>query len=321
MQILNISGFYKPISIINTVHKKEKELPQREISDYSFAEILGRSQVNFKGHDDFKLNKKDKLFVESTAYNLRLSKDKKEILKNEVINFLKTKELSSISDIDLDDDLYLEGELMQILSDKLQLEDIEVGLLRADLYERIDAKISYVPTDRRFGSDKIVMRPIIKEYGFNSDVFFDIMEDYAVEQSYDSLFDIFKTGNNPANSKMYQDLLKIISISKIDDLQNLIIDFNASADSDDVTKRYQIMYNSDFSQQRLALAAEIKKYFSINDKINNIVKYIKKLDNSKVTPIQVAYEIADEYNLPPGSMDILLDLIYIYSNDGNNEDE
>ena len=149
------------------------------------------------------------------------------------------------------------------------------------------------------------MKPFINSYGLNDKVF-KVMVNEAVEKDYDSLLDIFKEKNNPAASKTYKTLLNQISEGNLCDL---VLDLNTLSDIDDTAKRFEVMYEMYSDVQDMTIAAEIKNNFGIKDKLDNIAEYVKKLDDGKVSSMQVAFEIADKYNLPAGAEKEILEII------------
>ena len=325
MKIASINNFSMPVFQLapqknNNFYNKNNSL----ISD-----TFEKNNISFEGEKNkgFKLSGTDQLFIAAVSRNLMLKEDEQDILRQEVINFLKDRGYESLDDIKHDDETYPAMELAGNIERKLELDQIDTGMLMSDLEERLQSKEKYTPTNRKYQIDIQLLTPILEEYGFvgedgcaDIDVFAYMCKD-ASKNKFESLFDIFKNENNPIKSQTYKYLAQ--NAPSKDNLADLMIRLNYSTDMDTPQKRFEVSCKMFMDSRDNAVAADVANRYWID--VGEVLKIVKKLDDANVLPMQVAFEIADKYNLPSGSEDEILEMIKAYEADDprnvNDEDE
>lgn len=258
---------------------------------------------------DFEFCDNDKKFINAVVANLRLSEDDKKIIEHELSKFMREKKIKSMDEINIEDDSYQEAELIDNIYLKLHLSDNEYGILIAEIFDRIDNKNNYNPKNRKFDKDIILMNGVLQSYGFDISAT-DLMKQEAEKKGYRTLFDIFKTENNPIQSETYKKMHNQYNENRLCDL---VIHLNSLANCDEKSRKFESLYNEYIGIQDKLIANDIVSNFHINSKyMNDIIKYVEKRSQDGVQNIQIAFEIADRFNLPKNAEEKIIKIIEFY---------
>lgn len=312
MKILNISfhnRFIQPLGI------SENNKPENKNFNCTILpfEILGRSQVAF-GENLVKLNYDDKKFIYVVSRDLRFSDEQKIQFKNIVQDYLKENKLKSMDDINSDGSDE-QACFLNKVSEKMNLSDVEFDVLNFHILDRIYCDGVYLPEDRRFIKDLPIIEPIFGKYGLDEDSIdsiTDVMLIDADNLKCKTLFDIFNQHAEVIEDSLFYNAL--LDIADDDICTNIIIDLCLKS------KQYEIEGENIFPRHE----DRAKFYNSLDDEFitDNILEEfnINKAEgenifnsiirrHGNITLQQIAYEIAEEYNLPPKADKKIIEII------------
>lgn len=272
-------------------------------------EILGRSQVNFTG-SNFEFSENDRKFIDSTAKNLRLSPEQKKILEDTTADYLKENNYESFDYLEDIDKIEEQNEYCERINKVLDFSDNDYNIFCSDFMYRVCyycEKEDYEPQIDKYAKDLEVFDHICEKYDINDNTkfeMFDIMKFEAKAFECDTVFDMFTPDKDPKKSTIFYYISKNIgediAWDMIIDLANVSLQSeNERHASVNKTKMRDKVYNemTDFS-----IAKSISEKYNINeDCIEDIVAKIEQRRNKDVSVPQIAFELADEYNLPSGA--------------------
>lgn len=309
VQNINLFNFY------NFQKKLPASQPANE-SDFNYnkalhpQEVLGRSQINFTG-GNFQFSENDRKFLDSVASNLRLSKENKKLLEDITASYLEFNDQTSFDYLEDDDKAEEQGEYCERIRTALNFSDNDLNIFTADFINRIFYYYKdeeYKPIERKYDKDLEVVDHIFEKYQVAENTklaIFDTMKMEAEAFGYDTVFDIFKSENEPQNSIAFQIMSKNFGESFA---CNVFLDFVEAASKDEEKRHAEVdktklqrMYN-DF-QGDVAITRIIAENFGMdNDNVlEDIFTQIKKRRSEDKNISQIAFEIADKYNLPLGA--------------------
>ena len=314
MFISKINLYANPSNIYNNKINSQKTSQKAECGFISSPlEILGRSQVTFIGNN-FELNSDDKKFVDVVSRDLRFSDEQKELFSEIVKDYLKENKLKSLEEMNGDDN-NAQSYFLNKVSEKIDLSDAEFDVLVFHIMGRISCNGVYLPDDRRFVKDLPLIEPILEKYGLDEDAVDTVTDAMFIDaESFKckALFDIFNQHTNEINDTVFFDVLT----NEVDDdtALNIIIDLSQKS------KEYEKFGENIFpkhterakfynSMDDECITDEILGEFNIaEEEGENIFKHVIKR-YADISLQQIAFEIADEYNLPPKADKKIIEII------------
>ena len=314
MFISKINLYANPSNIYNNKINSQKTSQKAECGFISSPlEILGRSQVTFRGNN-FKLNSDDKKFVDVVSRDLRFSDEQKELFSEIVKDYLKENKLKSLEEMNGDDN-NAQSYFLNKVSEKMDLSDTEFDVLAFHIIDRIYCDGVYLPDDRRFIKDLPLIEPILEKYGLDEDAVDTVTDAMFIDADNfkcNALFDIFNQHANEIEDTIFFGALSDELCD--DDVTNVIIDLSIKS------KQYEKEGENIFrkNQERAKFYNTIDDEFitdGILDEFNiaeeegeNIFKHVIKR-YADISLQQIAFEIADEYNLPPKADKKIIEII------------
>lgn len=314
MKISNIT-FYSNFSHQNRVSQPKISVNNDKNMDFipNNMEILGKSQVNFAG-TGFKLNPDDKKFIDVVSRDLRFSDKQKKQFSEIVKDYLKENKLKSLEEMDGDDNNE-QTYFLNKVGEKMNLSDTEFEVLSFHIIDRIFCDGVYLPEDRRFVKDLTLIEPILHNYGFDDetvDTITDAMLIDAENLECNALFDIFNQHANEIEDTIFYDALTD-EVSD-DTAVNIIIDL--SLKSKEYEKLGENIFPKNSERAKFYnsidddyISDDILKEFQIDaSEIDNIFRHVIQR-HADISLQQIAFEIADEYNLPPKADKKIIEII------------
>ena len=307
------------------------------------AEMLGRTQVNFCANKDseIKLTKEDANFVKGIAKVFRLDKEQEKRAEQIIKDFLKESNFKKLSDLQSDDPCEFaneEGWLIETLTNEFNLTDYENTVLTQLEIEQVEAGDITKPQGysrksevekHKFARDYTPLKHLLeKKYSTDLDTTYNIygyLTKIADQNNLDSVYDLFnkkyrtigvgiiqsldgnKYGNLNDNQKtdLILDLVKLSGKTTEERLEGI--------------NRQEQMEIFEDGVDTIAIANVIsEKYgFEIDEKLLKLLK--KRKTNTEVhknqkPAIEVAYNIAEHYDLPGKSVKEIAQIIEDYSN-------
>lgn len=331
---------------------------QNQQFDYSLAESIGRSQVNFTGQKDKKYQQYDEMFIDTVAQNLRLSDEDKQRLTDDIDTFLKANNFKSLEAIAGEKHIEEQGDFIAELGDDICQSDFDFNILSNTFQERMFYEGEYEPIVDKYEKDYEVVNHILDKYDMNDGrkaEIFDVLKMHADCLGGETLFDLFKPENKPL---VLMDLVKD-QLQLDDDLAtNLLIDFGLMAQKDDKARREGIypwkmtaLMNEQAKDE--AIACEIigeydleddefyegdiedvdDEFDDVDDEFDDVdddeeakstMKEIAEQLNRRrngVSVEQIAYELMEQYDLPSDAYEFIKNTIYGYDTDMLADDD
>lgn len=313
---------------------------QNQQFDYSLAEALGRSQVNFTGKKDKTYQQYDRMFIDTVAQNLRLSKEDKTRLNDNINEFLRSNGFKSLEDIAGDKNHELQADFISELGDDICRSDFDYNILSDTFHDRMYYDGQYNPEVDLYEKDYEVVDHILDKYGMDETrkvEIFDVLKMHADCLSDETVFDLFKPGNKP---EVLMDLIKD-QLQLDDDLSvDLLIDFGLMAQKDEEARREGIypwkmtaLMNEQAKDE--AIACEIIGEYDLEgdefyegdiddddefddddveeskSTMEEIAEQLNRRRNG-VSVEQIAYELMEKYDLPSDAYEFIKNTIYEY---------
>lgn len=323
---------------------------QNQQFDYSLAEALGRSQVNFSGKKDKTYQEYDRMFIDTVAQNLRLSDEDKQRLTDNISGFLKLNGFKSLEAIAGDKNHELQADFISELGDDICQSDFDYNILSDTFQERMYYDGQYNPEVDLYEKDYEVVDHILDKYDMNvgrKAEIFDVLKMHADCLGGETVFDLFKPENKP---EVLMDLIKD-QLQLDDDLvTNLLIDFGLMAQKDDEARREGIypwkmtaLMNEQAKDE--AIACEIigeydlegdefyegdiedDNEFDDDDEVENskstMEEIAEQLNRRRdgVSVEQIAYELMEKYDLSSDAYEFIKNTIYGYDTDMFADDD
>lgn len=316
MKVLNIN-------LQNSVYSKPS-VKQNSSPNNSFdynkmfhpQEILGRSQINFTSNN-FEFCEDDEKFIDSTSKNMRLSAENKEKLKDTISSFLMENNYKTLDNLEYEGSEEDQGVFVERVGKALDLSDYDTNIFFSDLTERLTYKYymdKYTPVDRKYMKDFEVFDTIFDKYNIEEPVKYDIYEvltDEAESHECEMAFDLFKQ-EDPMNLYTMQYIKEELGE---DIALNLLIDIGNIAAKNE-TERHSIVNKTKWTdgfyedQCNISIVENICENYNIpEDCFDDMMSVLKSRDDKNVK--QVAFEIADKYNLPSGAEEFIEENIVI----------
>lgn len=318
--------------------------------DYSLAETLGRSQVNFKGrkNKEKKYQQYDRMFIDTVAQNLRLSDEDKQRLTSNVQTFLEINGFKSLEDIAGDKNHELQADFISELGDDICQSDFDYNILSDAFHDRMYYDGQYQPEVDLYEKDFQVVDHILDKYGMD-DVkkveIFDIMKMHADALGGETVFDLFKPENDPV---VFMDLIKDQLGYDKDLTVDLLIDFGCMAKKDAKARQEGIypwkmtaLMNKQAKDE--AIACEIIGEYDLegddfyegslnefnddgelddnDDEVeetkSTMEEIAEQLNRRRdgVSVEQISYELMEKYDLPSEAYEFIKNTIYGYDTD------
>jgi len=318
--------------------------------DYAFAEMLGRSQVNFTGqkNKNNKYQEYDKMFIDTVAQNLRLSDEDKQRLTADIQSFLNANNFKSLEDIAGDKNSEIQADFISELGDDICQSDFDYEILGDAFQDRMYYDGRYEPQVDLYEKDYEVVESVLDKYGLSeaekADIF-DVLKENAEFLKGKTLFDLFKPENKPeVLMDVIRDQLQFDKNLAVD----LLIDFSLIAKKDEEARRegiypwkYTMLENEQAKDNAIAceivgqydLVSEDFLYGGTEDiddddddtpdpdaeRFSDIMMHLNKR-RAGVNAEQIAYELMDKYNLPSDAYDFIKNTIYEYDALEDDED-
>lgn len=321
----NLIGFNNKINLFGGGAVESKPVDN---SDFNYnkmlhpQEVLGRSSINFTGSkkDDFVLCDDDKKFIDTTSKNLRLSDDDKQKFTNLITDFLTEKNyetLDYLDDGEFFDDFNInrmgsdkQREFTDSISDKMQFSDFDHEIFCKDLLDRVYYYIQddeYEPEEQKYQKDFEVVEDVLSKYDMDmiqKYEIFDVMKLESETMEFDTVFDIFK----PQNKSKHSITMKYINDNfPSDTAMDIIIDLGSASLKDENVRHNSInktklsdkFYNEQTDQ---AIFNELVETFDMDEDLcDEVMPKLAKRYTENKNMHQIAFEIADEYQLPSGA--------------------
>lgn len=313
MKILNIN-FYNRTNNQNYYNTKQTDNNYKDLGYIpSNMEIVGKSQINFSGND-FRLDANDKKFINVVSRDLRFSDKQKEQFSEIVKDYLKENKLKSLEEMDGDDNNE-QAYFLNKVGEKMDLSDAEFEVLSFHIIDRIFCDGVYLPEDRRFVKDLPLIEPILHNYGFDDETVDTITDAMLIDADTfecNALFDIFNEHANEIEDTIFYNTLT--DEVNDDTAINIIIDL--SLKSKEYEKYGENIFPKNTERVKFYnsvddefITDEILEQFNISEEEGeNIFKHIIKR-HENISHQQIAFEIADEYKLPPKADKKIIEII------------
>lgn len=312
-------------------------------NSFVLAEALGRSQVNFTGKKDKKYQRYDRMFIDTVAQNLRLSKEDKARLNDNIDEFLKSNGYKSLEDITGDKNHELQADFISELGDDICQSDFDYNILSDTFQERMYYDGQYNPEADLYEKDYEVVDHILDKYGMDETrkaEIFDVLKMHADWLGGETLFDLFKPENKPS---VLMDLVKD-QLQLNDDLSiDLLIDFGLMAQKDEKARREGIypwkmtaLMNEQAKDEAIACDIigeydlEGDEFYEgdiddddefddddVEESKSTMEEIAEQLNRRRdgVCVEQIAYELMEKYNLPLEAYEFIKNTIYGYDTD------
>ena len=304
-------------------------------------EILGRCQVNFRGKTAEKaLTKEDKAMIDLIGKIYKLNPDDIDFIQKYTAEFLKEKGVKSLHKLYREDPVEYANKTagyIETISDKLGLNDYEAMDLEFLIVSHIcSGDISSEPDvykNYRYTRDKAPYTEAMKSLGVDDmgiNLIFANLNDLAEKYNYDSIFDIFSKDNMDDRKDEVQEILgEFFKEDSTDAVNNIMFELYNLAAKTHEERITGINPNTLTESTRdwmntIAIAGDISEMYGID-----ISEDILELINTRKTntqvhkdgkPLQeVAFLIADKYQLPQGAEKQIIHIIQ--TNDNNPFDE
>ncbi len=230
------------------------------------------------------------------AVNIGLNKEQSDEFKSIVSDYLKSNNMLSLRAMKGDDYLNEQSELVSILSAKFDLTENEEDILSTEMINFIYSKAgNYIPVTTYIDKDFDIFNAICEKNNIDEQARMEIfinLKDVALKNNASNLFEIF---TNPNINDKYISSLPI----------DFLIDLSTSSKNNLKIKKHpqrDKFYNN--LRDNIILENLQEKYNLSQTALENIQKEISKRrsDNTEIKSIeQLAYEIADKYNLNSGA--------------------
>ena len=271
----------------------------------SQAAIAGRSQINFTGLNSLRLWEQDKKFLDVTAANLRLNQQETKTLYDAVRKFMIEHKLKYLDDMvtgDLLQEDSLERELIRAIREQLGLSEYEEHITVLELFRRLhfDDPNSYNPTVNKYVKDGEQCKNILTNYNVPPEVqveIFSMMGQKAEEKGYDTIFDLF---TQPAPDKDLLDFIKArIGKKSFADACLDFYDVGILANKGTATlNRLENIINKYIEIVDEGIAKAVAEEFKLDMLDENLLELVKLRKKEGVSDMEVAFKIADRYELP-----------------------
>ena len=302
MKISNIV-FYNQIFQPEKTFKQEKSANCNKNMDFipDNMEILGRSQVYFSGND-FRLNPDDKKFIDVVSRDLRFSDEQKKQFTGIVKDYLKENKFNNLEEMDGEDNNQ-QAYFLNKVSENMDLSDADFDVLSFHIVDRIYCEGVYLPDDRRFVKDLPIIEPILEQYGFDREVVDTLTDSMFIDaENFEckALFDIFNQHSNEIEDTVFFNALT----HEVDDDTALNIIIDLSLKSKEYEKYGENIFSKNTERAKFynsmddeCITDDILAEFNIaEEEGENIFRHVIKR-HADVPYQQIAFEIADEYNL------------------------
>ncbi len=304
-------------------------------------EILGRCQVNFSGKTAEKaLTKEDKAMIDMIGKIYKVNTEDVDFIQKYTADYLKEKGVKNLSELYSEDPIEYKNKIAgycETIIKKLGLGDIEgmdldllitTHICSGDICSDPDAYKSF-----RYTRDTVPFLELTKNLDIDILVgymMFDKFKDLANKYDYDSIFDIFSKENLDDRKAQVQEILgEFFKEDSTDAVNNIMFELYNLAGKTHEERITGINPNELTESTRdwmntLAIAGDISEMYNLD-----ISEELLELINSRKTntqvhkdgkPLQeVAFQIADKYQLPQGAEKQIIHIIQ--TNDNNPFDE
>lgn len=318
---------------------------QNQQFDYSLAESIGRSQVNFEGlkNKDKEYQEYDRKFIDTLAQNLRLSDEDKQRLVDKTDKYLKDNNFKSLEAIAGDKNQELQSNFIAELGYDICKSDFDFNILAETFMNRMYYDGQYNPTVDKYEKDYEVVEHILDKYGMDDNrktEIFDVLKMHADSSGVETVFDLFKFEKEPT---VLMSLIKE-QLQINDELAcDLLIDFGIAANKTDADRRSEIYpwkltsAMNEYAKDH-AIACEIVGEYDLqgddffkfkieeidddesddNDEVeetkSTIQEIAEQLNRRRegVSIEQISYELMEKYNLPSKSYEFIKNTINEY---------
>ncbi len=295
---------------------------------HKILEDLLRGEISVKqGVTNLIDDTDDDYFYQFAGQFLRLTPEKTHDFRKTVDEFLKENNFKSIRELFLDkDNINEQAVLIEKLEDKFNLTDNQSTALDFEFENRAHTNVieGYQPMINPFVSDYEPLSSILAKGGYNYDIgksdfedeLFDKMCSESSEKGYKSIFEIFEPDNNPNKSQTYEFIMQseLTHDQKMDLLLDLIKGSENIEEIANSLKRHisrdQFYANiqTDMITEKVADTFGFEDIHITGDDENipttalrqQIIRlFPEHVEGGKGCSIkQVAFEIADQYDLP-----------------------
>lgn len=322
---------------------------QNQQFDYSLAESIGRSQVNFTGQKDKKYQQYDEMFIDTVAQNLRLSDEDKQRLTDDIDTFLKANNFKSLEAIAGEKHIEEQDDFIAEVGDDICKSDFDFNILSSTFQKRMFYEGEYEPIADKYEKDYEVVDHILDKYDIDQELkgnIFDILKEQAGFIGGETVFDLFMPENKPQYIMgVLRDQLHLNNDLSVD----LLIDFGLMAQKDDEARREGIypwkmtaLMNEQAKDE--AIACEIIDEYDLEgdefyegdiedvddefddefddddddeeakSTMNEIAEQLNRR-RSGVSVEQISYELMEKYDLPSEAYEFIKNTIYEYDAD------
>lgn len=327
---------------------------QNQQFEYSLAEALGRSQVNFTGKKDKKFQRYDQMFIDTVAQNLRLSKEDKARLSANIDNFLKTNKFASLEAIAGDKNVDIQSDFISELGDEICYSDFDFNILSDAFQDRMFHNGCYEPEIDLYEKDYEVVDHILDKYGYNEAQKVEVFDVLKMEAEHNDCKDVFELFKTKDYSKRFVHLMNEYLNINNETAFDMLIDFGLMSEKDDEARREGIypwkrtaLMNEQAKDE--AIACDIigeydleddelqeddidDEFEDIDDDDDDDVKEESKSTMEEITEQlnrrregvsveQISYELMEKYNLPSEAYDFIKNTIYEYDADEFADEE
>src|SRR5574344_1276850 len=308
-----IDNEYLAGEIVNRCDLGEKYVPSPKMAEFEkYTEMMGTLKKSFEV---------DSAFTKVISKSLGLSKANDNKLKDILREFLiehKIKTLKEMSSFECINDI---AGLTEKIGKELDLSDFESNLLTGEINNWIlSPKGKYKPIITHLDKDFEVFDTVCDKFNIDSNYryeLFSTMRDEALKNKYSSIFEIFDKKNNYLGSETCK---KIKTINNPEIIQSLTLELGLLKDD---KKRLAIKISKHARMENFYSTAKdniilnkLRDEFGFSkDSLINIKAQLKKrypsyVEGGTKTDIkQIAFEIADKYNLVGKAETKIIDII------------
>lgn len=354
MQINSFSPNVSPLHQCLGTKKESEQTPQKQTPSRNAvetsgtvgmtpAEMLGRTQVNFCANKDSetKLTPADANFVKGIAKVFRLNEEQEKRAEQILKDFLKESNFKKLSDMQSNDPVEFaneEGWLIETLTNEFDLTDYENTVLTQLEIEQVEAGditktrpgFRTNPVEQnKYARDYTPLKNLLaKQYNKDSNVIQNIY-DYLVTGAYmcncDSIYDLFDKEHKSMSMNIIENMSgkefgNLNQAQKTDLLLDLVKLSGKTSEErlEGINRREQMEKFEDFTGT-IAIANRISEEYDIEitEKLIDLLderKTSTELHKDNKPSIEVAYNIAETYKLPKGSVRKIAQIIDDYEN-------
>ena len=309
-------------------------LPQNSLS-----ELIGRTQVNFRGGKDrmIELTMSDKKFINVIGKIFKLSEEEVNSIEEYTKDFFKKYKMRSFSAMKSDDIFEFaneQGAWAETVSRKLNLSDYEAlnldtilttHIQTGDVTKFCNHAGETILDSFKYSTDYTPIRNVLEQNGVEESAIEDIisvLSSYSKNNKCGSIFDLFKKNNQTKADGTLTILLEDFGVST-DKISDILIDMHSLAGKNRKERIkgmniHAIEEKFNDGLDTIVITGEIDKKFN-----TGITKELIELLEARKTDTfvhkdgkslqEIAFYIADKYNLPKGADKEIINIIKSHS--------